>query len=93
MMQNTKSLSVPAANVVSDDFKVLARKSIFYKLLASYKKVTQIGVSTLGEKNLKEVIVDRRDFNKFILPSQTLRPDRVVRAIIEIVCVLIINKK
>ncbi len=76
------------AGVVDRSFKVITRKSNFYKTLSHYDKVTQIGISSLDEKNHivgNEEKVSRSDFGKFIMHSNDLPSQTIDNAVIEIV--------
>jgi len=77
-----------ASDILNEDYKVTTRRSNFYKHLNHYPKVSKVGVirrdiddSLLGE----ERVIERRDFNKFVLKTNKLPPNIDDKAIIEIV--------
>ena len=77
-----------ATKVASRSYKVVTRKSNFYKALSTYEKVTQVGFSELnseGEKLADEKIIPRQEFPKFIITSQDLKPLKDSSAYVEIV--------
>lgn len=85
-----------AVKVASRNYKVVTRKSNFYKTLSTYEKVTQVGYSELnfeGRPLSKEKVVVRGDFPKFILTSQDLKPLKDSSAYIEIVAPVLNNGK
>lgn len=85
-----------AAKVVSESVKIATRKSNFYKLLAAYEKVTQIGFSALDERDRRthsEKVVSRENFHQFILNSQDLKPLKDNSARVEIVAPVLTDGK
>lgn len=75
-------------NIINNNYKILTRKSNFYKSLSHYNKVTQIGISTLNDNNVPvtdETVIKRIDFKNYILISHDLKPITEVDAVIEIV--------
>jgi hypothetical protein len=77
-----------AVKVASRSYKVVTRKSNFYKTLSAYEKVTQVGYSELNSESRKlsdERLITRDEFPKFILKSQDLDPLKDSSAYIEIV--------
>lgn len=86
---NVTSETVDSAKkVASKSYKVVTRKSNFYRVLSSYEKVTQIGFSELSSKSDRlsdERIILRQDFSKFIITSQDLKPSKDSSAYIEII--------
>jgi len=73
---------------VDSNFKIMTRKSNFYKYLCHCHKVNKIGISRLDTKYHKvgtETVVSRNDFIKFILHSNELPTLVVDNAVIEIV--------
>ncbi|WP_415883889.1 hypothetical protein [Neptuniibacter sp. QD34_54] len=77
-----------AKKVTSRSYKVVTRKSNFYKALSTYEKVTQVGFSELnsiGDPLADEKIISRQEFPKFIITSQDLEPRKDSSAYIEIV--------
>lgn len=77
-----------AVRIASRSYKVVTRKSNFYKTLSTYEKVTQVGYSELnseGRPLSSERIIVRGEFSKFILTSQELKPLKDSSAYIEIV--------
>lgn len=77
-----------AASIVSGNYKVVTRKSNFYKTLSSYEKVTKVGFTERdSEDNVvsDEKIVSRSNFQNFMLVSNELEPLRNNNARIEIV--------
>lgn len=80
------------SNVANDSFKILARKSSFYKSLSNYPKVEKVGFVPLAEDRLPvfdELVVERKEFQKFILSSNKLPSDTIDNAEIEIVAPVI----
>jgi hypothetical protein len=76
------------ASLASINYKVVTRKSNFYKTLSGYQKVTNIGFSELnikGESLTDERIVNRKYFSNFIISSNELESSPVNSARIEIV--------
>jgi hypothetical protein len=70
------------------NYKVVTRKSNFYKNISAYKKVTEVGFSPLDERGIvvaSERIVPRSSFDGFIITSSELEPLVVESARIEIV--------
>ncbi|ANG63554.1 hypothetical protein A8C75_14445 [Marinobacterium aestuarii] len=85
-----------AVRVASRSYKVVTRKSNFYKILSNYEKVTQVGYSELssdGRRLSDERVVNRVDFQKFILTSQDLKPRKDSSAYIEIVAPVLTDGK
>lgn len=77
-----------AANAISNNLKIAARNSNFYKNLAGYEKVTGVGMLPLDKDNQPTAdakYVPRSDFNKFILFTNTLPTEIVDDAQIEII--------
>jgi len=77
-----------AERVVSRSYKVVTRKSNFYKALSTYEKVIQVGYSELtssGNPLSEEKVIPRQEFPKFIIKSQDLKPLKDNSAYIEIV--------
>ncbi|HOY87234.1 MAG TPA: hypothetical protein PL131_12905 [Methylotenera sp.] len=77
-----------AALSINNDFKVLTRKSNFYKQLDGYEKIKGLGINalTLEEQPTQvEKFIPKSDFYKYILSTNDL-PDEVIEtAEIEIV--------
>lgn len=74
--------------LASKNYKIVTRKSNFYKTLSNYEKVTKIGVSGLNSESqpsIQERIIERANFSSFILTSNELPPTLVSDAMIEIV--------
>jgi len=85
-----------AASIASNSYKVVTRKSNFYKTLSLYEKVTKVGYKVLDEKNKPlsdESLITRDDFSKFIIISQDLKPLRDSSASIEIVAPVLTDGK
>lgn len=77
-----------AKKIASRSYKVVTRKSNFYKTLSTYEKVTQVGFSELNYKGVPladERIISRQEFPKFIIKSHDLEPLKDSSAYIEIV--------
>ena len=77
-----------AARVTSDNYKVITRRSNFYKYISECEKVYQIGFSSIDAENRRienEKIVESSEFRKFIVTSHELKPLEVKAARIEIV--------
>lgn len=76
------------AELVGSNYKVVTRKSNFYKQLSNTPKVTKVGINGLdkdGEEAFKEAMVERTDFKRFILHSNALPVQVEENAIIEII--------
>ena len=85
-----------AVGVASRSYKVVTRKSNFYRTLSTYEKVTQVGYSELnseGKPLSDERLISRDDFSKFILTSQDLKPLKDTSAHIEIVAPVLTDGK
>ncbi|MBQ0727059.1 MAG: hypothetical protein KBT77_06910 [Thalassolituus oleivorans] len=77
-----------ASKIASDSYKVVTRRSNFYKSISGCEKVYQVGFSGLNAENRHledEHIVESRDFIKFIFTSNDLKPLEIKSARIEIV--------
>lgn len=77
-----------AKTVTSRSYKIVTRKSNFYKALSAYEKVTQVGFSELnseGNRLADEKVITRPEFPNFIITSQELKPLKDSSAYIEIV--------
>lgn len=82
------------AELVDSNYKVVSRKSNFYKQLNNTPKVTQVGINGLdqdGEEAFKEVMVERTDFKRFILHSNALPVQVEEDAIVEIISPVLRN--
>lgn len=74
--------------IINNNYKIVTRKSNFYKTLSQYNKVSQIGITTLNPNNVPlsdETIIKRKDFKNYILISHDLKPVTDADAVIEIV--------
>jgi hypothetical protein len=83
-----KDAAKAAATISNGSYKVVTRKSNFYKTLATCKKVYQVGFVELdreGKPLDQEKIVSKEFFDKFILTSNELSPLEIDSARIEIV--------
>lgn len=90
----TQDLINSAEKIVSQNYKVITRRSNFYKQLSTYDKVSQIGVSKLNNLNTpisKEKVVKKSDFKKFILLTDSLPTIIDENATIEIVSPVFID--
>lgn len=77
-----------ASKIANDSYKVVTRRSNFYKSISGYEKVYQVGFSSLDIENRHledERIVESSDFRKFIVTSNELKPLEIKSARIEIV--------
>ena len=87
--KNESQISIENATItINNTYKIIKRKSNFYSNLNSYSKVTQLSTSILSNDNLpigKEILVNREEFDKFILHSDELKPDIEDNAQIEII--------
>ncbi len=84
----TSEMISSSVNVVDQSYKVLTRKSNFYKTLSLYEKVTQLGVSKIDSDGLyvsEESIIPRSQFSRFVLSTHELKPVVDDTALIEIV--------
>ncbi len=85
-----------ASKIASINYKVVTRKSNFYKTLSTYEKVSQVGYSELsieGKPLSDERIIVREEFPRFILIYQDLKPLKDSSAYIEIVAPVLIDGK
>jgi len=74
--------------ILDNDYKIIWHKSNFYKKLNFYPKVTKLATQRLNEQNEpveKERTVERQDFGKFILRSDTFPPNIDEEALIDII--------
>lgn len=74
--------------IVNNNIKISKHKSNYYKALSNYPKVKQISTAQIDSfrKPLEEPeIIERKDFDKFILESDNLDPISDENATIEIV--------
>jgi hypothetical protein len=77
-----------AIHFLKNDPRVVVRRSNFYKHLSTNNTVTGIGIvpyDTSSEPIQPEVAVPRSDFEQFVLTTQTLKPEIVDEAAIELV--------
>ena len=92
---NNKTIK-EAANSINNDFKILTRKSNFYKQLDNYEKVTKLGISSLNSENTpinQEVVIEKESFYKYILTTNELQDVVDENAEIEIVSPVIVEGK
>lgn len=69
-----------ATGQLKKNLKIIKRKSNFYTTLASYPKVTKVGVSVLNYNLLPisdELLVNRSDFRNFILSTNKLKAEEL----------------
>ncbi|MBL0316983.1 MAG: hypothetical protein IPP69_14955 [Flavobacteriales bacterium] len=74
--------------ILDKDYKIIWHKSNFYKKLNFYPKVTKLTTQRLNEQNKpveKERTVERENFGKFILRSDTFPPNIDEEAVIDII--------
>jgi len=74
--------------VFNKNIKVIKHKSNFYKLLSKYPKVNKLSTTKLDTNNKpveEPSIVERVDFDNFILESEDLEPLKDENATIEII--------
>jgi len=84
----TEEIIKLSKEVLNNNYKIITRKSNFYKKISFYNKISQIGITEKNSNNIQirdEVIIERSDFHKFILHSNKLPSDFDDDAIIEIV--------
>lgn len=75
-------------SVIDPNLKIQAAKSNFYKKLSNYSNVSAISIVPLDSKNNKtdtEHFIDRANFRRFILSTDSLPTEKIEGAIIEIV--------
>lgn len=76
------------ASSLNNDFKVLTKKSNFFKQLDRSEKITKLGITSLDINNepvSEEKIIHKNDFYKYILSTNKL-PDQIIEdAEIEII--------
>ncbi len=85
-----------AANIASRNYKVVTRKSNFYKTISLYEKIISVGFGNLdcsGKSVSDEKIVNRSDFSRFILTSHDLEPLVDSSAYVEIVAPVLVEGK
>lgn len=83
-----KDLTNAVVKRLSGNMKIVKRKSNLYSQLNGYNKISKIGVSVLNDdfaQVIDEKIVERKDFNNFILTSNKLPPIEVDEAEIELI--------
>lgn len=74
--------------ITSNSYKVITRRSNFYKCISGCDKVYKVGFSSVDAENRRvenEKTVESSDFRKFIVTSHELKPLEVKAARIEIV--------
>jgi hypothetical protein len=83
----TKEAHKSASKIANNSYKVVTRRSNFYKSISGCEKVYQVGFSSLNGENryVEECIVKSSDFRKFIVTSNELKPLEDKSARIEIV--------
>ena len=77
-----------AKEVINNNYKIITRRSNFYKELTKYQKVSKIGVikrSVTNQPLEEEIQIQRKKFYKFILKSHKLPPEVDEDAIIELI--------
>lgn len=76
-----------AVAIFNFDIKVVKYRSNFYNILQQYPKVYKIETTAFKDKNERGVIsvVEKADFNKFILQSDNLASEFDEQAVIEII--------
>lgn len=77
-----------ASKIANDSYKVVTRRSNFYRSISGCEKVYQVGFSSLDIDNRHledERIVESSDFKKFVVTSNELKPLEIKSARIEIV--------
>jgi hypothetical protein len=77
-----------AAKSAEFNLKIQSRRSNFYRQLSNYEKVTAVGFSAVeasGKDVLREHLVPRSDFRKYVLVDSSLPTETVDGATIEIV--------
>ncbi|HAS3381188.1 TPA: hypothetical protein I6122_003825 [Vibrio cholerae] len=92
----TQNTVEKVAQLVDTNYKVVTRKSNFYKQLNNTPKITKVGINGLdedGEEAFKEGMVQRTDFKRFILHSNTLPLQIDENAVIEIISPVLRNGK
>lgn len=76
------------SKTISDNLKIIKRKSNFYSHLNKYPKVNKVGIDVLNDDFVsiaRELTVKRSDFQKFILKTNKLKSEIDENAAIEIV--------
>lgn len=76
-----------AVAIFNIDIKVVKHRSNFYNKLNQYPKVYKIETTAFKDKDEKGItsVVDKSDFDKFILQSDDLAPEFDDKAVIEII--------
>jgi hypothetical protein len=77
-----------AAQVISSSYKIIKHKSNFYKSLTNYNKVTAVSFSGLdldNQESKSPKVVERKDFDHYILSSDDLPSMVDEQAVIEII--------
>lgn len=72
---------------LDSNFKILKNKSNLYQTLQAYPDVEKISATTYIDDRvvMKERIVERANFHKFILTTNQLKPTTIDNAVIEII--------
>lgn len=84
----TEEIVERVLEILDKDYKIVWHKSNFYKKLNFYPKVTKLTTQRLNEQNEpveKEKTVERHQFGKFILRSDTFPPNIDEEAVIDII--------
>lgn len=77
-----------AAKAVELNLNIQSRRSNFYRHLSSYDKVTAVGFSAVDSSDkdvIREHLVPRSDFLKYVLVDNSLPTETIEGAVIEIV--------
>ena len=84
--EHTQQAAEAIAQSLQSNGKIAIRRSNYYKLLLEYYKVESVGYSprTIDQRPSPEVVVQRQDFPRFILGSDTLPVETDENALIEV---------
>ena len=77
-----------AARIIEQDYKIVTRKSNFYKKISHYDKVEKLGVNIRDQENnplQEEIVIPKENFKRCILASNILPSIVDEKADIEIV--------
>jgi hypothetical protein len=86
--QPSPEATTAAAAAISEDLKIVVRKSNFYRHLIAYPKVNAIGIAMLDDRSRAldfERIISKEDFLRFLTLTNLLPLETVENAGIEII--------
>lgn len=94
IVKDTADLIEECVNHFNHEIKLVKRRSNFYHHLQGYHDVSKISTTTYLDDKVsgKESVVERKDFHKFILTTNELKPLPVPNAIIEVISPVLKNE-